>query len=163
MKKFVGQLFTIKFRDMKPIEGIVVDYDSDWMLLRSTSDYWLDGYIIINSKGIKDFVRSESDKWREKVIKLKYRKNWKAPAIPMGNLEEILKALTKKYGTFTLYTKEEGVCWLGKLKTIDKKTLVIDAFTPRAKWEGTMKFRVNEIRAIEFDNDYINSLKLMIR
>lgn len=163
VKKLVGELYKITFRDMTPVEGIIVDYSDHWVLLRSTIDYWVDGYIIINTKGVKRFIRKESELWREKVIKIKYKKKWKKPRIPLDNLESILKALTKKYGIFTLFTKEEGICWLGKLKAVKDNKLTIDDFTPNAKWEGTMTFKLNEIRAIEFDNDYINSLKLAAR
>jgi len=32
---------------------------------------------------------------------------------------------------------------------------------PKGKWEGQLKFNVEEIRVIEYDTDYINSLKLV--
>jgi hypothetical protein len=71
--------------------------------------------------------------------------------------------LTKKFGLFTLYTKEDGICWLGKLKSIDNKSLVIDDITTKGKWDGQMTFKTKDIRVIEFDTDYINSLKLILK
>ncbi len=163
MKKWVNQVHQVKFRDMEPIYGVIVDYDADWMLMRALSDYHVDGYVIFRSKDLKDFSRSKREKWAEKVLKQKYGTWPKPPKIPLTDLESILRALTRKYGVFTLRTKDPSVCWLGKLSTIDAKYLVIDDLTPRAKWEGTYKFRISEIRAIEFDDDYINSLKLMMK
>lgn len=163
MKKWINQVYHVKFRDMEPIYGVIADYDADWMLMRALSDYHVDGYVVFRSKGLKDFARANREKWAEKVLKRKYGMWRKSPKIPLTDLESILKALTKKFGVFTLRTKDPSVCWLGKLKTIDSKHLVIDDLTPRAKWEGTFQFKVSEIRAIEFDNDYINSLKLMIK
>jgi hypothetical protein len=161
MKHFRGQLIRLKFRDMKPIDGIVIDYNDDWMLLKSNpNDYIIDGYAIVKNHGIKDIVLGDEEKWREKVIKLKKYKTLKAK-IPLRSLEDILKTLTKRFGVFTLYTKEDGICWLGRLKSIDHKSVVIDDMTPKGKWVGTMTFKTKDIRVIEFETDYINSLKLV--
>lgn len=163
MKKWIGQVNKVKFRDMQPIDGVIVDYDADWMLMRSVIDYRIDGYVIFNRKGIKDFSRTEREKWTEKVLKQKYGRLPKAPKVPLKNLESILTFLTKKYGVFTLRSKDPDVCWLGRLKSIDSKKMFIEDFTTRAKWNGEFQFKVSEIRAIEFDNDYINSLKMMMK
>ena len=37
----------------------------------------------------------------------------------------------------------------------------MDNLNPKGKWVGQMKFKVGDIRTIEFDTDYINSLKLV--
>ncbi len=71
----------------------------------------------------------------------------------------ILQTLTKKYQVFALHTKDDDVCWLGRLNNMDDKFLVIDDLTSKAKWDGQMKFKTSEIRVLEFDSDYVNSLK----
>jgi hypothetical protein len=72
MKDFKGQLVRVKFKDMKPINGIVIDYDDYWMLLKSNpTDYIIDGYADVKNHNIKDIVRGDEEKWREEVIKLK--------------------------------------------------------------------------------------------
>jgi hypothetical protein len=148
---------------MKPIDGIVMDYDDDWMLLKSNpNDYIIDGYAIVKNQNVKDIVRDDEEKWREKIIKLKKVKTLKTK-IPLNSFESILKTLTKRFGIFTLYTKEDGICWLGKLNSIDNKTLVIDDLTTKGQWDGQMTFKAKDIRVIKFDTDYINSLKLVSR
>lgn len=160
---FKGKFYSIKFRDMEPVDGIILDYKDDWMLLQSNAiDYVLDGYIIVNRKAMNGLSRGDDEKWAEKVIKKKYRRLRKAPIVPLDNMEVILKSLTKKYGVFTIYTKEKNICWLGRLISIDSKTVVIDFLTTRAKWHGPQSFKRSEIRKIGFDTDYINSLKLMM-
>lgn len=54
------------------------------------------------------------------------------------------------------------VGWV-KLKSIDEKSLVIDDLTTKGKWDGQMTFKTKDIRVIEFDTDYINSLKLLTK
>jgi hypothetical protein len=162
MKKFLGRLIKIKFKDMGPLVGHVLDYSDDWMLLRNCPvDFVVDGYFIVRNKNIKEVVRGEDEKWREKVIGLKKVKA--APKIPLTDLTSILKTLTKKYRVFSVHTKEDDVCWLGRLNRIEDKLVIIDDLTPKAKWDGQFKFKEGEIRVVEFDSDYVNSLKLLAK
>lgn len=163
-KKHIGQLVSVKFTDRKtPICGYVVDYNDEWTLMKyNPVDYIIDGYIIIRHKNIEGFRRDTDEKWREKVINLKGLQPIDNDIIPLTDLETILKYLTDNFGVFQVYTKSETACYLGRLNSIVKKELIIDNLNPKGKWEGQMKFRTADIRTIEFDTDYINSLKLVL-
>jgi len=124
-------------------------------------DYIIDGYIIFRHKNIEGFRRDTEEKWREKVINLKGLQPTDKDIIPLADIETILKYLTDNFGVFQVYTKSETAFYLGRLKYVDKKELVMDDLNPKGKWEGQMKFRTGDIRVIEFDTDYINSLKLV--
>ena len=162
-KKHIGQLVSVKFTDRKNlIYGYVIDYNNDWTLMKyNPVDYIIDGYIIIRNKNIEGFRRDSEEKWREKVINLKALQPTEKEIIPLTDLETILKYLTDNFGVFQVYTKSETACYLGRLKTIGEKNFVMDDLNPKGKWEGQMKFKIGDIRIIEFDTDYINSLKLV--
>lgn len=162
-KKHIGQLVSVHFTDRKtPIDGYVVDYTDDWTLMKfNPVDYIIDGYIIFRNQNMEGLRRDSDEKWREKVINLKGLQPTEKEIIPLTDLETILKYLTNHFGVFQVYTKSESTCYLGRLKSIDKKELVMDNLNPKGKWEGQMKFRTGDIRVIEFDTDYINSLKLI--
>jgi hypothetical protein len=162
-KKHIGQLVSVKFTDRKtPIYGYVVDYSDDWTLMKyNPVDYIIDGYIIFRHKNIEGFRRDTDEKWKEKVINLKGLKPTDKDIIPLTNLDTILKYLADNFGVFQVYTKSETTCYLGRLKTIDNKELVMDNLNPRGKWDGQIKFKTSDIRVIEFDTDYTNSLKLV--
>lgn len=162
-KKHIGQLVSVKFTDRKTsIYGYVIDYNDDWTLMKyNPVDYIIDGYIIFRHKNIEGFYRDTDEKWREKVINLKKLQPTEKNVIPLTDLETILKYLTDNFGIFQVYTKSETACYLGRLKSINIKELVIDNLNPKGKWDGQIKFRTNDIRVIEFDTDYINSLKLV--
>ncbi len=163
MRKHIGQLISIKFTDRKEaIYGFVMDYNEDWTLMKyNPVDYVVDGYIIFRHKNIKGFRRDVDEKFREKIIKLKGLEPTDKEVIPINNLSEILNFITINYGVFQFYTKSEKACYLGRLKSLDSKYLVIDYLNTKGKWDGQMKFRPGDIRVIEFDTDYINSLKLV--
>jgi hypothetical protein len=162
-KKHTGQLVSVKFRDRKmPIYGYIIDYNEDWTLMKyNPVDYIIDGYIIFRHKNIDGFRRGTDEKWREKVINLKGLQPTDKDIIPLTDLETILKYLSDKCGVFQVYTKSETASYLGRLKFIDKNELIMDNLNPKGKWEGKMKFRTGDIRVIEFDTDYVNSLKLV--
>jgi hypothetical protein len=161
--KFTGELISIKFTDRKnPVYGFVIDYNEDWTLMKyNPVDYVMDGYIILRHKNIKGFQKNEEEKFKEKVIKLKKQSLKRNENIPITDLQTILSYLTKKFGVFQLSTKSESACYLGRLKSFDQKQFVIDCLDTKGKWKGQMKFRSNDIRTIEFQTDYINSLKLL--
>ena len=162
-KKYIGQLVSIKYSDRPTsIFGFVIDYNDDWTLLKyNPVDYIVDGYIILRHKNIEGFRRDANEKFREKVIMLKKQPLPDLSEFPLTNLETILSSLTKKYGIFQFELKTEKACYLGKLKSLAKGKLTIDYLNPKGIWTKQMQFRPNDIRTIEFDTDYINSLKLV--
>ncbi len=162
-KKYIGQLVSIKYSDRPtPIFGFVIDYNEEWTLLKyNPVDFVIDGYIILRHKNIEGFRRDANEKFKEKVIMLKKEHLPNVSTFPLTDLETILSSLTKKYGIFQFDLKTEKACYLGKLKSLTKGKLTIDYLNPKGLWTKQMVFRPNDIRTIEFDTDYINSLKLV--
>lgn len=161
--KHIGQLISVKFTNRKtPVSGYVVNYNDDWTLMKyNPVDYMIDGYVIFRHKNIKGFHRDAAEKWKEKVINLKGLQPTDKDIIPFTDIETILKHLTDNFGAFLVYTKSERTCYLGRLQSFDVKTLILDKMNPKGKWTGQKKLKTSEIRVIEFDTDYINSLKLV--
>jgi len=165
MKKYIGKLISIEFSDRKSaLHGLLVDYSDEWILLKNNVvDYVIDGYTIIKRKNIAEIIRDEDIKFTEKVLKLKNISIVNSPTVPLTNLEDILNYLTNEFGIFQFETKSETACYLGSLKSIDAKKLIINSLSPKGKRDGNEEFRPNDIRIIAFDNDYINSLKLVAK
>jgi hypothetical protein len=162
-KKLIGQLITIKFTDRKSlICGFVIDYNDEWTLMKyNVVDFIIDGYIIFRHKNIEGFRRGKRELFHEKVIKLKGLQPTVNEIIPISNLQSILTYLNNKYGVFGYHTKSEKTYYIGRLKSLDKKKLVIDWLDTNGKWNGQRTCKPNDIRTIDFDTDYINSLKLV--
>jgi len=163
MKGNTGQLITIKFTDKKKtISGFIIDYSEDWILLRLNSfDYVVDGYVIVKNQNIEKYLRTELEEFTEKIIRLKNLKLGIENKIPLDSLQTILEYLTTEYGVFQIATKRDSSAYLGKLYSIDEEELAITILNTRGIWENEMIFKHKKIRVIEFDTDYINSLKLL--
>ena len=162
-KKHIGKLVSVKFSDRKePIYGFIINYNDDWTLMKyNPVDYVIDGYIIFKNKNIEGFHRSDAEKFKEKVIRLKGLESSENDLVPITDITVILKYLTAKFGVFQFQTKSETICYLGKVKSLDSKQLIIDYLNTKGQWDKQMTFRLGDIRVIEFETDYIKSLQLV--
>ncbi|MEP6928666.1 MAG: hypothetical protein ABI850_01590, partial [Flavobacterium sp.] len=75
----------------------------------------------------------------------------------------IINFITTKYGIFQIAKKSAKSAYLGKLIELTDEELTIDFLDTKAKFGGELSFNPQKIRVIEFDTDYINSLKLVVQ
>ena len=164
MEKYIRQLISIEFDDKKEIfSGFLIDWTEDWILLKNNPvDFIIDGYTILKNKNVKAIIQDKDHEFTEKVIKLKGLKTSSAEIIPLQDLSSIIHFLANKYTIFQITKKSDKAVYLGKLIELNENELVIDFLGTEGKFEGEMSFKHKKIRVIEFDTDYINSLKLII-
>ena len=164
MDNYLRQLISIEFEDRKEIfSGFLIDYTNDWILIKNNPvDFIIDGYVILKNKNIKSITRDGDNIFTESVIRLKGLKTNSDEIIPLRDLSSILTFITNRYGIFQIAKKSEKAVYLGKLIKLDDEELVIDFLETRGKFGGKLSFNPNKIRVIEFDTDYINSLKLLV-
>lgn len=159
---YLLKLISIEFSDRKNIiSGFLLDYSEDWILLKTNpADYIIDGYTIVRNKNIDEIYQDEEEEFAEAVISLKGITPTYEEKIPLDNVQEIFRYLNSKYEMFAFAQKSKKAIYPGRLINIDDKKIRIEWIDTRAAWVGERKFKVNKIRTIEFDNDYLNSLKL---
>jgi hypothetical protein len=164
MEKYVLQLITIEFDDKKEIfSGFLIDWTEDWILLKNNPvDFIIDGYTILKNKNVKAIIQDKDHEFTERVTKLKGLKTSAAEIIPLKDVSTIIHFLASKYEIFQIATKSDIAVYLGKLLKFNEEELLIDFLGTEGKFEGEMSFKPNKIRVIEFDTDYINSLKLIV-
>ncbi|MFV8348002.1 hypothetical protein [Flavobacterium sp. ZB4P13] len=164
MEKYLRQLISIEFDDKKEIfSGFLIDWTEDWILLKNNPvDFIIDGYTILKNKNVKSIIQDKDHEFTERVIKLKGLKTSASEIIPLKDLSSIINFIADKYEIFQIATKSDKAVYLGKLIEQNEEELVIDFLGTEGKFEGEMSFKQKKIRVIEFDTDYINSLKLIV-
>jgi hypothetical protein len=164
MEKYLRQLISIEFEDKKEIfNGFLIDWTEDWILLKNNPvDFIIDGYTILKNKNVKAIIQDKDHEFTERVIKLKGLKTSAEEIIPLKDLFSIVHFLATKYEIFQVATKSDKAVYLGRLIELNEEELLIDFLGTEGEFEGEMSFKPNKIRVIEFDTDYINSLKLIV-
>ena len=164
MEKYLRQLISIEFDDKKEIfNGFLIDWTEDWILLKNNPvDFIIDGYTILKNKNVKAIIQDKDHEFTERVIKLKGLKTSAEEIIPLKDLSSIINFLADKYEIFQIAKKSDKAVYLGKLIELNEKEAVIDFLGTEGEFEGEMSFKLDKIRIIEFDTDYINSLKLVV-
>ena len=164
MEKYLRQLISIEFEDKKEIfTGFLIDWTEDWILLKNNPvDFIIDGYTILRNTRVQSIIQDEDHEFTERVIKLKGLKTSAEEIIPLKDLPTIIQFLSDKYEVFQLAKKSDKAVYLGKLIAINDDELVIDFLGTEGKFDGEMAFKPSKVRVIEFDTDYINSLKLIV-
>lgn len=163
MEKYLRQLISIEFDDKKDIfSGFLIDWTEDWILLKNNPvDFIIDGYTILKNKNVKSIIQDKDHEFTERVIKLKGLKTSAEEIIPLKDLPSIINFLADRYEIFQIAKKSDKAVYLGKLIELNEEELVIDFMGTEGEFDGEMSFRLDKIRVIEFDTDYINSLKLI--
>lgn len=164
MEKYLRQLISIEFEDKKEIfTGFLIDWTEDWILLKNNPfDFIIDGYSILKNKNIQSINQDKDHEFTEKVIKLKGLKTSGEEIIPLTDLPAIIHFLADHYGIFQIAKRSDKTVYLGQLIEITEGELIIDFLGSEGDFEGEMAFNLEKIRIIEFDTDYINSLKLIV-
>jgi hypothetical protein len=164
MEKYLRQLISIEFEDKKEIfTGFLIDWTEDWILLKNNPvDFIIDGYTILRNKHVQSIIQDEDHEFTERVIKLKGLRTSAEEIIPLKDLASIIHFLADRYEIFQIAKKSDKAVYPGKLIAFDEEELLIDFLGADGKFDGEMSFKPDKIRVIEFDTDYINSLKLII-
>jgi hypothetical protein len=164
MEQYLRQLIAIEFTDKKELfTGFLIDYSDDWILLKNNpADFQIDGFVILKNKNIEAVHRDQDLAFTEKVIRLKGLKTNADDIIPIRDLASIVNYISSKYGIFQMEKKSAKSAYLGKLLSLTDEELTIDFLDIKGQFGGELSFNPEKIRVIEFDTDYINSLKLVI-
>jgi len=159
---YLSKLISVEFSDRKDIiSGFLLDYNEDWILLKTNpADYLVDGYTIVRNKRIEEIYQDEVEEFAEAVISLKGITPIYDEKIPLNTIQEIFRHLSSKYELFAFTKRSEKTIYPGRLIDVNDKSIRIEWIDTRATWVGERKFKLDKIRTIEFDNDYLNSLKL---
>lgn len=164
MENYLRQLIAIEFTDKKELyTGFLIDYSDEWILLRNNPvDFILDGFVLLKNKNIEAIPRDQDLEFTEKVIRLKGLRTNAEDIIPIRDLNSIINFITNKYGIFQIAKKSAKSAYLGKLIELTDEELTIDFLDTKGQFGGELSFNPQKIRVIEFDTDYINSLKLVV-
>jgi hypothetical protein len=160
MKPETNKVFTFKLRGRQElITGIVLDVGEEWIMLRYIPvDYVIDGHILIRKKYINSFWREKEETFIESVLKAKnssFDVNDKFPLAdiisPFHKLQNLSKVIQFDLGN-------ENLCYIGIISKLLSKSIVVKNLSSKGLWQEESNYKIDSIRTIQFDCDYIISL-----
>ncbi|PKP21032.1 MAG: hypothetical protein CVU02_02235 [Bacteroidetes bacterium HGW-Bacteroidetes-19] len=160
MQNLKGKFISFKYRDRKEIfSGYLIDFNDDWTLIKyNPVDYVVDGYLLLKSDKILKYKRDDEEIFKEKVLTAKNIIPTDHDIFPITDLADTLQLISERFGAFKIENKDDTACFIGRFVKMTKDHLYIQEIDPHAKWGKTEKYKLQSIRTIEFDSDYINSL-----
>jgi hypothetical protein len=141
--------------------GIILDSNSDWIYIQRVFDYRIDGYTVLRNKKIT-FSSSYYEKQAMKIIEKKGLSFANGPRLPLDSLDSILNFITNNYLLIQIDSKKGDSSDVVKFLKKEKDKYVFKELTVKAKWRYTLRLPEKELEFISFDNDYLNSLKLLL-
>lgn len=145
--------------------GLWLAENEDWVLLREIPvDYVVDGYVLLAKEHIISREPKRGRKQVEQVLQWKGIKAELPPNFAFQETVEMLRWVEQQY-SMVESTDQEDCAFFGWVNEADAVHLWLDSLTPK----GTIDLRdtkdkayvLSEIRAISFDADHSNSLKLL--
>jgi hypothetical protein len=162
-KKLIGKYVTFKFTGRKyDITGVVLDYNEDWTLIRACTDYCPDGFTIFKNEKV-EYNFGDKERMATRILKLKQYSYKNDPKIDLKSLDEILSSIDKKYALIQIDTRKGDASDVVKYLGQEDSLYLFDELTTTAKWRYRLRLPEKECRFISFDNDYLNSLKLVTK
>ncbi|RYZ82863.1 MAG: hypothetical protein EOP04_21180 [Proteobacteria bacterium] len=162
-KSQIGKLYSFKFPKRKSeIQGIVLDYNDEWTLLKRAYDYSTDGFTVFKNEKVQA-IQGEYEMFAAKILKAKNYSPSKEPKVPIDSLERLLSYINKKYSLIQLDAKDGEAFDVVKYRGFEDDLYHFDELTTRAKWRYKLRLPAKEINYISFGNDYLNSLKLVTK
>ena len=161
MKK--GQLFTFKIPFRKEtLSGIILNYNDEWVLIRRISEYRLDGYTIFENTDKLIYSRGVYEKFVTRILNKKKYNYKKDLLIPISDTVQMLNEITQKYILIQLDARKGDAFDVVKFVGTKSDVFLFKELTVNAKWRYNLQLQRREIVCISYDNDYLNSLKLVI-
>lgn len=145
--------------------GLLVSENEDWILVKHIpADYVVDGYRLYRKKFIKKRKTKNQEKLITRVLELKKTSISKPENFVFGSVTEILEWSEKTYGLFEFQDNKESELFYGKINHLENDILVIDMIKSNGKIEKEydFDFMLSKIRAITFESDYFESIRLLM-
>lgn len=144
-------------------QGILIDVSENWCYLKYiVVDYVADGFVLVNRRYITNIELSDDDGFKENILRLKGVIAEKSTQLNITTNVKLLLDLQSKIEIIKIELKNPDKCYIGKVSIVREHSFRVLLFSPNATWLRSETFLFKEIRAIYFDDDYINSLRLVL-
>ena len=161
-KKNLGRFYITVDKIEKYIDGFVLDFSKEFILIREFVDFTSKSLIIIPLNKLTKIKYDKKQKNFTRILKLEKRvdNSLVFDKITLESYREIFKAIKKKYKYVIIedvFEGESNFC-IGEIARVNKESVSIFYFDIMGKvdtYTTTTPFK--DITNIEYDSDYLNT------
>lgn len=160
------KLVELKIRRFKElITGILLDSGKQWSLIRlNVVDYVLDGFQFTNKKYVVSENEIKESTMQHRILSIKNRAE-SMLSLDDNILDEnglLYSYLERNDILVAVCLHREDVLYIGKIKDVGTKSLVLDSYDTELRKSGVMNIEFTKVRYVQIHTDYLDSLSLII-
>ena len=155
-----GQVYKFEVEGWEDdVIGVYLDKSTDWiMTINIPNDFMVDGHSIINKKFINNYYRSEEEVFVERVLFSKGLSYSDKPLFELRGFYEQFVEIQKKEVCIEILEEDSEISYIGRILEVFEDSFDMQHVGTRGSWMEIVTHSMLEIRAINFNTDYINSL-----
>lgn len=157
----IGKFYSFKIKGWQyAINGVVCDIGAEWILIKAIiGDFQYDGFSIIRTKHIKEWIHDERNIFIEHVLLTKGIMDIPFPNIPLDNPTTPFLWFLQQKEIIFFTPKDESDGFMGEIIKLTKRQFDLHPMLSEGIWSlETWTFSINNIIVIEWQSDYIKSL-----
>ncbi|CAI8732952.1 hypothetical protein [Chryseobacterium sp. IT-36CA2] len=161
-KELINKVVSVTLKNKKEFAGILIDVSEDWCYLKYIPvDYVVDGFVLISQRYVKSIEKSDDHNFKENILRLKGAITAKSVELNIDDSIRLLSDMQSKVELIQIELRYPDKCYIGKIDIVKEHSFKARLLSPNANWLLIESFLYKELRAIYFDNDYVNSLQLV--
>ncbi len=150
--------------DSNKIQGFVLGFSKELVLLQYVYDFHIDGLLIIRSKDITEISSSKTDIFQTQLLKdedlyksIPFDHNYK-----LNNWKSIIPTLGNEFKYIIVEDEDPSypLFFLGTFKRITSDSIIIHGFSGVANWDDEeSEIYFEDISSLQVNTNYINFYK----
>jgi hypothetical protein len=162
-EEYSGKVVSIKLKSGVIFQGILTNLGSEWAFLKYIPvDYHVDGYAFVSTKYISKINILDDDIFTESILKLKNIDFGTDYDFDSNSKMHLFDNLREKSSLIGIELKNHDTKYIGFITLVKEKSMRVHLISPRCEWLKEETFTYKEVRAIYYEDDYQNSLTLVL-
>jgi hypothetical protein len=147
------------------VDGYVVGVSDDFVLMHILDpNLYLNGYSVLRVGDIADIhILNSAESFMDRALKLRGIEPVLQPGIDLTGLPALLESANQHYPLITLHCEnlDENICYIGRIRKMAEKKLVLEEINPCAQWERVRCYKFKDITRVDFGGGYESALALV--
>lgn len=143
--------------DGNTLQGFVVDYDADWIVLQYIHDFYLDGYLLLRRADLTSMNCRATDAFQRHLLEAEgILDNVDfAFCLPVGGLSELLQQFPENRIVILEDEAEDDIFLIGTFLEVGDECVSLRFFSGDGRWDDEpAEISLKDITSVSFSTNY---------